>query len=428
MNASFFNYGDQKMNASLNCKWLPKSLTLAMFALYGSFCQGDTSIGIDPYAANGGFDRPPEAAWGGWQRCSNGTLYAEWDKFVDASFGTSDDYTAAPNSSSESVASCGTSSAWLAWATNAPNPMFAYSNGNYVYNLSNGGQGGKTAYRIEATGGLTQGHTRVVLQIETRSYAIPEETLNLNGIKPTASAIKLEQDTTISGRAAKVYHQLVVWNLAQAPEAIRIGFEAKEHTVLQLIALDAGPLGTVSSSNPTEEKTGRLLVNLSAESIDPEVSRLLNLQAPKFFPSTWTGSDLLFKQNVPSDGRTTRSLRGGFKALFYPLNNTENLSNRIILDIYRKDPIADVKYAECELIPTKKRRWAKVNLNNQIQSIGTAVYSLDVASKESGAGLEKLTKKGGTCDVDLTQSGLQAGVPTLRDGDYIRVRRVANGG
>jgi hypothetical protein len=169
-------------------------------------------------------------------------------------------------------------------------------------------------------------------------------------------------------------------------------------------------------------------VNLPAESIDPEVSRLLNLQAPKFFPSTWTGSDLLFKQNVPSDGRTTRSLRGGFKALFYPLNNTENLSNRIILDIYRKDPIADVKYAECELIPTKKRRWAKVNLNNQIQSIGTAVYSLDVASKESGVGLEKLTKKGGTCDVDLTQSGLQAGVPTLRDGDYIRVRRVANGG
>ncbi len=64
--------------------------------------SADGSIGIDPYAPGQGFDRPGEAAWGGWNRCDGGTLFAEWDIFDDASHGAADDRTAAPGGAAAS--------------------------------------------------------------------------------------------------------------------------------------------------------------------------------------------------------------------------------------------------------------------------------------------------------------------------------------
>jgi hypothetical protein len=387
--------------------------------------HADSSIGIDPYAEGFGFDRPNEAAWGGWTRCAPGTLFAEWDNFVDDSHGAADDRTAAPNTANEGAPSCGATSAWLGWSTNAVNPVFAYNKGVYIYNLSNRGQGGPTAFRVDLAGNLNPGLTRVAMQLETRSYAIPEETLRLNGIKPTVVGNKFEVETNINGRPAKVFHQLVVWNLNSAPEGLLIEFESKAHTVLHMVTVDAGPLGGGQSGTGELSPTAKIYLNLANEGLDAAWVQSLNGQAPKFFPAEWKPRELLYKKNTNKAGsRVTQSMKGDIKALFHDEANG-GASNRVFLDIYRKDAIADIRIAECELKATKKRRWAKVNVNNQLVNLGTAQYVLDIAESKfpEDAGKNKLTRKIGLCDVDLAKEGVQAGVPEMQEGDYTRFRR-----
>jgi hypothetical protein len=117
-------------------------------------------------------------------------------------------------------------------------------------------------------------------------------------------------------------------------------------------------------------------------------------------------------------------LKGGIKALFYDEANGGG-SNRVFVDVYRKDVIADIRIAVCELKPTKKRRWGKVNVDNQLVRLGTAQYILDIAGSEfpENANQYKLTKRIGQCDIDLVTDGVQAGVPELRESDYTRFRR-----
>ncbi|MCF7969439.1 MAG: hypothetical protein K9K68_09790 [Methylococcaceae bacterium] len=326
------------------------------------------------------------------------------------------------------MASCGTTTAWLGWHTDAVNPAFAYNKGQYIYNLSNGGQGGTTSFRIDLAGNLNPGLTRVALQIETRSYPIPEETLKLNGIKPTVVGNKFEQDTIINGRPAKVYHQLAVWNLSSAPDGLLFDFESKAHTVLHMVAVDAGPLGGGQGGAGEDSPTAKIYLNLPSEGLDAAWVQSLNGQQPKFFPAEWKPSELLYKKNTNKVGtKITQSLKGGIKALFHDEANG-GASNRIFLDIYRKDAIADIRIAECELKATKKRRWAKVNMDNQLINLGTAQFVLDIAETEfpEDASKNKLTKKIGQCDVDLDMDGVQAGVPELQEGDYTRFRRQAD--
>lgn len=403
--------------------WLRSAYTPFLTAsalLMHALAFADASIGIDPYGDGFGFDRPQEAAWGGWKRCDAGTFYAEWDKFVDASYGTATDWSGAPLAADGSNASCGTTSAFLAWTTSATAPAFAYSNGTYVYNFSNGGQGGKTAFRLEASGPLAQGHTRVVLQLETRSYPVAEEDVSLNGLRPTVSGLKFEKETTINGRAAKVYHQLIIWNLLKAPEALRIAFETKEHTVIQMVTIDAGPLASVESPQTATEPTRTVLSDLPAEAIDAEKTRLLHLQKPSMFPEIWAGSDLLFKQTTQKSGRVVRSLKGSIKALID--EETQGKEDTLWLDLYRKDPIADVRIASCSLKATRKR-WTEVNLDNVLNRIGTAVYRLDLTSDQKEGEAERIQKSIGACDIDLGTEGIQPGVPSLIEGDYGRLRR-----
>ena len=396
-------------------------LFLALVALLTQQqAMGDASIGIDPYGEGSGFDRPSEATWGGWSRCQAGTLFAEWDQFVDASYGTDTDGSGAPLAADGSKAQCGTQSAFLAWSTEAPAPRFAYSQGTYLYNLSNGGQGGETRFRLEATGDLAPGLTRVALQIETRSYPVGEATLALNGQKPSLSAIRLEKDTTLNGRAAKVYHQLVIWNLPKAPEALRITFVTEPHTVVQLVTLDAGPLNAPEGPGAITEEARKVLVDLPAEAVDAETVRLLHLQKPQLFKAAWSGGDLLFTQTPPKQGAFTQSLVGGIKALVY--DESEGQAGELWVDLYRKDPIADIRIASCALKPTKIR-WARVNLGNVLTRVGTAVYRIDLRQRvlegESGRSMKAV----GVCDIDPGTEGVQPGVPALIEGDYGRLRR-----
>jgi hypothetical protein len=411
---------------SRNTRTTLRAAVAALLVGGAGAAQADGSIGIDPYAEGFGFDRPSEAPWGGWSRCAPGTLFAEWDNFDDASHGAADDRTAAPNTANESVSGCGASSAWLGWNTNAVNPGFAYNKGVYIYNLSNSGQGGPTSFRIDLAGNLNPGLTRVALQLETRSYAIPEETLRLNGIKPTVVGNKFEKETNINGRPAKVFHQLVVWNLNSAPEGLLIEFESKPHTVLHMVTVDAGPLEGGNGNGPGDDlPSAKFYVNLPSEELDAAWVQSLNAQRPNFFPAEWKPSQLLFKKTTNAAGsKVQRSLKGGIKGLFRDETNGGH-SNRVFLDVYRKDAIADIRIAECELKATQKRRWAKVNVDNQLVRLGTARYALDLASVEfpENAGKNKLIKQIGHCDIDLDTDGVQAGIPELQDGDYTRFRR-----
>lgn len=281
-----------------------RAILASVLAASAGMAVADSSIGIDPYAEGFGFDRPTEAAWGGWNRCAPGTIFAEWDNFDDASHGAADDRTAAPGTANETVSSCGVTSAWLGWNTSAVNPGFAYNKGVYIYNLSNGGQGGTTSFRVDLAGNLNPGLTRVALQTETRSYAIPEETLKLNGVKPIVVGNKFEKETNINGRPAKVFHQLAVWNLNSAPEGLLFEFESLPHTVLHMVTVDAGPLGGGHGSGPGEESpSARLYLNLPAEELDAAWAQSLNGQRPTFFPAEWKPSQLLFKKTTHVRGQ-----------------------------------------------------------------------------------------------------------------------------
>ena len=327
------------------------------------------------------------------------------------------------------MSSCGATSAWLGWNTSAVNPGFAYNKGVYIYNLSNGGQGGTTSFRIDLAGNLNPGLTRVALQFETRSYAIPEETLKLNGVKPIVVGNKFEKETNINGRPAKVFHQLAVWNLNSAPEGLLFEFESLPHTVLHMVTVDAGPLGGGHGSGPGEESpSAKLYLNLPAEELDAAWAQSLNGQRPSFFPAEWKPSQLLFKKTTHASGaKVQRSLKGAIRALLHDEANGGR-SNRVFLDVYRKDAIADIRIAECELKATQKRRWAKVNVDNQLVKLGTARYALDIAGTEfpEDAARNRLSRQIGLCDIDLGTDGVQAGIPELQEGDYTRFRRQAD--
>ena len=406
-----------------------RAILASLLTASAGMAVADGSIGIDPYADGFGFDRPTEAAWGGWNRCAPGTIFAEWDNFDDASHGAADDRTAAPGTANETVSSCGATSAWLGWNTSAVNPGFAYNKGVYIYNLSNGGQGGTNSFRVDLAGNLNPGLTRVALQFETRSYAIPEETLKLNGVKPIVVGNKFEKETNINGRPAKVFHQLAVWNLNSAPEGLLFEFESLPHTVLHMVTVDAGPLGGGNGSDPGEESpSARLYLNLPAEELDTAWAQSLNGQRPSFFPAEWKPSQLLFKKTTHASGaKVQRSLKGAIRALFHDEANGGR-SNRVFLDVYRKDAIADIRIAECELKATQKRRWAKVNVDNQLVKLGTARYALDIAGTEfpEDGARNKLSRQIGHCDIDLGTDGVQAGIPELQEGDYTRFRRQAD--
>jgi hypothetical protein len=124
------------------------------------------------------------------------------------------------------------------------------------------------------------------------------------------------------------------------------------------------------------------------------------------------------------DKQIKQSLSGSIKALYHD-SVPDAPGNRLMIDLYHRDEVGDIKMAECELKPTQLRRWAKVLVDGREQLLGTAVYKLNVESVsfEQQTSKNKLTKRVGQCDTDLAQEGIQPGVPVVQDGDYTVIRR-----
>jgi hypothetical protein len=188
----------------------------------------DTANGPDPYAAGFGFDRPHEASWGGWIRGDAGTLYAEWDTFSDASYGTGGDRSAAPT-----LGQSGTTDAYLSWNAGT----FVSDSGN-LYNFS-------TAESFQANLAGAAGGTplRVALQTEGWGTAIDPASVTLNGVAPTFSATTYTDPAFNSSfGTVELIQRLYYWDLASAPASYQLAFgTAGPHLALAQVAVDIGP-------------------------------------------------------------------------------------------------------------------------------------------------------------------------------------------
>lgn len=199
-----------------------KLATLAAL-LAASPAFADVTNGPDPYAAGFGFDTPTEASWGGWTRGDAGTIYAEWDTFLDNSYpGTR---TAAPD-----VGSSGTSDANIGWN----NGTFPAGSGNlYSFSVDE-------VFQVNLTGSVPSGPVRAVLQTEGWGTDFDLATVLLNGIAPTVSTITFQDPAYNSSFGVVTLTQrLFTWDLASAPTSFSFGFESDGHSMsLAQVAVD----------------------------------------------------------------------------------------------------------------------------------------------------------------------------------------------
>lgn len=397
-----------------------KSITLALSVAYSSASLADTSLGPNPYQSGFGFDQPQQASWGGWQRGTAGTLYAEWDVFKDTSHGGATDRTAAPDLGKTHL-----TSAWLGWNTGT----FISSTEN-LYSFST-----PEVIQIDLAGTPASGATRLALQVETQGDgSLDAKYLRVNGSAPTAMTQTFKGTYSSPSGPADLIHKIAIWDFSQAPTKFVINFTLPVHTTVRQVAVDIGPNrgGSLGPSQPSApvvkilERTNFIL-NLPAEDIGADLTTSLYSQKRKTFPQVWPDSQLKFSgilSEVNGKSRTTQRLSGSIKALYYD-TKTNNQSNQIFIDFYHRDENSEIKIAECELKPSSVR-WTKVRLDDKEQKLATARYKLNVASvtNEATPDSTRLTSKIGQCDTDLSQAGIQAGVPAVQDGDFTVIRRL----
>lgn len=389
-------------------------LALGLCCVWGGVGMADNSLGPDPYKVGLGFDLPQEASWGGWQRGDAGTLYAEWDIFNDASHGGKDDRTAAPD-----LGKNGVSSAWLGWNAGT----FISSTMN-LYSFSV-----PEIVRVNIAGSPTSGPTRVALQVESQGDgSLAAKYLRLNGQGPAVVAQTFKGTYPSSMGPAELVHQIALWDFAQAPDKYEIDFTAPQHTTIRQVAVDIGPSqGELTPITPDEPQTSKVLINLPAEELSADLTASLFAQNRRFFPQVWASKQLSFKQtmtNRAAGTRLKRQLSGSIKALYYD-EAAKDGSNRVLIDIYRPGEMGDTKIAECELKPTRLKRWAKVLVDGHQTRLGTAVYKLNLRGVqiEGQPETSKLSKRVGQCDIDLNTDGVQPGIPWIEEGDYSAFRR-----
>jgi len=210
------------------------TLIASLMAVSG-IAAADLTNGPDPYATGYGFDTPTEAAWGGWNRGDAGTLYAEWDSFVDSSYpGTR---TAAPD-----IGSAGTSNAYLGWNAGT----FVAGSGN-LYSFS-------VVEKFAATiaGSVAAGPLRAALQFETWGMPADYSSILLNGVAPTFTAQTFDDTNYLSSFGnVELIQYLAYWDLSAAASSYVFTFSSKEPSLsLGQVALDIGPntaSGPVSS-------------------------------------------------------------------------------------------------------------------------------------------------------------------------------------
>lgn len=387
---------------------------LGFLLIWGGQAPADNSLGPDPYVKGFGFDRPQEANWGGWKRGTEGTLYAEWDVFNDASHGSKDDRTA-----SADLGKTGVRSAWLGWNAGT----FISSTMN-LYSFSV-----PEIIRVNIAGTPAAGPTRVALQVESQGDgSLAAKSLRLNGRGPAIVAQTFKGTFPSPMGPAELIHQVALWDLAEAPDKYEIDFTAPQHTTIRQVAVDIGPgQGGLTPVAPNQPQTSSAIINFAAEDLDADLTVSLFAQNRRYFPQVWAAKQLSFKQTTttrPAGTQIKRQLSGSIKALFHDEAAQEG-SNRVLIDIYRRSGMGDVKIAECELKPTQIRRWAKVQLDGQDKRLGTAVYKLNVQGVQIEGQPEssKLSKRVGQCDIDLNNDGVQPGIPWIEEGDYTTFRR-----
>lgn len=208
-------------------------ILLAGLMASSGLTMADTLNGPDPYAAGYGFDTPTTASWGGWDRGDAGTIYAEWDTFTDASYGTATDRTAAPT-----LGSSGTTTAYLGWNSGT----FAAGSGN-LYSFSV-----PEVFQANITGTVTGSPIRVALQTEEWGMPIDTSSVLLNGVAPTSSSVTYTDPAYPSSFGAVTLTQrLFYWDLASAPGSYQIGFDTgAEHSMsLAQVAVDIGSVAAV---------------------------------------------------------------------------------------------------------------------------------------------------------------------------------------
>lgn len=201
------------------------TLIAGLLAVSGT-AAADLTNGPNPYAASFGFDTPAEAAWGGWNRGDAGTLYAEWDNFVDSSYPGL--FTAAPD-----VGQLDGSDAVIGW-----NPgTFAAGSGN-LYSFSVVEQ-----FTATVAGSVGSGPLRAVLQFETWGTPADYASILLNGETPTfAASTFMQNDYPSSFGAVPLEQYLVYWDLSSATASYQFNFSSAESSMsLAQVAVDIGP-------------------------------------------------------------------------------------------------------------------------------------------------------------------------------------------
>ncbi|WP_445372507.1 VPLPA-CTERM sorting domain-containing protein [Methylomonas sp. HW2-6] len=201
------------------------TLIAGLLSLSGA-AFADITNGPNPYAAGYGFDTPTEATWGGWTRGDAGTLYAEWDTFVDNSYpGTR---TAAPD-----VGSAGSSNANIAWNAGT----FAAGSGNlYSFSVIED-------FTASLSGSTASGPLRVALQFETWGVPMDYDSILLNGAAPTyVDTTYFEANYATSFGPVDLVQYLAIWDLPTAAASYAFDFNSAEHSMsLAQIAIDIGP-------------------------------------------------------------------------------------------------------------------------------------------------------------------------------------------
>lgn len=203
---------------------------LASLLAVSTLASADITNGPNPYAAGFGFDTPTEAAWGGWTRGDAGTLYAEWDTFVDNTYPGI--RTAAPD-----IGQFGANNVNLSWNAGT----FAAGSGNlYSFSVPEN-------FSASLSAAANTEPVRAVLQFESWGTQMDYNSIQLNGLTPTYSVQTFYDAAYVSSfGAVELLQHLVYWDLEQAAANYVFNFSSIGHSQsLAQVAIDIGPAAPV---------------------------------------------------------------------------------------------------------------------------------------------------------------------------------------
>lgn len=199
----------------------------------------DLINGPNPYASGFGFDRPNQAGWGGWSRGDFGTLYAEWDSFIDTSYPGA--LTAAAD-----VGQSGVNDANIGWNAGT----FTAGSGN-LYSFSV-----EEKFKVTLSATPTTDPVRAVLQLETWGVQMNYDSILLNGLRPTFSnQTFFKNNYESSFGSVELVQYLVYWDLDQAVANYVFNFNGGTSLSLAQVAIDIGSVNQKPTANAGPDQT-----------------------------------------------------------------------------------------------------------------------------------------------------------------------------